>query len=84
MNDYLSMSQAAKQVPGRVTPSSVWRWCRKGVKARNGQTVKLQHERVGGRVYTKAVWMQEFFASTAAADAEYFDAPTPIQEHRWS
>jgi len=67
---YLSLSQAAKIVPGTPHPSSIWRWCRYGVRARNGKRIRLRHSRAGSRVYTTERWLDEFFEATAAADIE--------------
>ncbi|NOT02348.1 MAG: DUF1580 domain-containing protein [Phycisphaerales bacterium] len=74
--DYLSLNEAAAASPGRPHTSSVWRWCRKGVRARNGTTVKLPCVRAGGRVFILRDALQTFFAAVADADAEHFDRPT--------
>ena len=49
---YLTLTEAAKLAPTRPSANAVWRWCRRGVKARSGKRVHLGHIRVGGRVYT--------------------------------
>jgi hypothetical protein len=72
-NDYLTLADASKIAPGRPSTNCIWRWCRKGVLARSGERVRLQHVRVGGRVYTKARWVDEFGARLACEDAKYFD-----------
>jgi Tfp pilus assembly protein FimT len=53
----LSLGEAARQFPGsrgakRVCPSTVWRWCSKGTRRQDGQIVRLEHFRLGGRVMT--------------------------------
>jgi len=72
---YLTLSDATRHLPGRPHTSSVWRWCRKGVKARNGERIKLQSWRYGGRVYTTLEALDAFGRAMAEADAEHFDDP---------
>jgi len=52
---------------------SVWRWCRRGVKSRCGNRIKLRHVRVGGKIFTTEAWLDEFFKATAESDAAHFD-----------
>ncbi len=70
---HLTLSQAARVVPSSVSPNCVWRWCRRGVLARTGERIKLQHVRIGGKLFTKAKWIEEFGERLAEADARYFD-----------
>lgn len=74
--EYLSLSQAAKRVPSRPSTCSLWRWCRRGVKSRNGERVYLEHVRIGGQVFTTERWLVSFFEDTATADNEYFRQKT--------
>lgn len=78
---YITLAEAAKLAPTRPSANAVWRWCRRGIKARNGSRVRLAHVRVGGRVFTTHDNVEAFFAELADADAEYFGqadaAPTP-------
>ena len=69
-NDYITLGEAAKLAPGRPSANCIWRWCRKGVLSRAGQRVRLRHVRIGGKIFTKAEWLNEFGQSLAAADAE--------------
>ena len=71
--DYITLANAAKLAPGRPCANTIWRWCRKGVKSRNGTWVRLQHVRAGSRIYTTARWLAEFAQKLAEADTEYFD-----------
>jgi len=70
---YIRLGQAAKIAPGQPSPGCIWRWCRKGVLSRCRERVRLQHVRIGGKIYTTAAWLDEFGKRLAAADAEYFD-----------
>lgn len=69
---YLTLSQAARLAPGRPSSSATWRWCRKGLKARDGSSVFLKHVRVGRTVYTTAAWLHAFFEAVATADQNHF------------
>lgn len=71
---YLSLSQAARLAPGRPSASATWRWCRRGLKGRDGSAVFLKHVRVGRTVYTTAPWLHQFFEAVAAADQKHFQA----------
>ncbi len=73
-DDYLTLGQAAKRTPGRPHASTIWRWCRKGVKTRRGDRVHLKHVRAGARVFTKEEWLTAFFEQVAEADVEHFAA----------
>jgi len=42
------------------------------VLSRAGDRVYLEHIRVGGKVYTRADWLEEFGQTLAEADAAYF------------
>lgn len=68
MSKYLTLGQAAQQTPGRPSAGTIWRWARRGIRARDGNVVRLKHIRVGGRVYTTEQWLQQFFEQVAAAD----------------
>jgi hypothetical protein len=74
LDDYLTLGKAAAEAPGRPSSNAVWRWCRRGVVARGGARVRLQHVRLGGRVYTTRRWLREFGERLAAADAAHFDS----------
>ncbi len=75
--DYITLAQAANQSPGRPSANAVWRWCRKGIKSRAGQRIRLKHIRAGGRVFTSEQWLNEFFQAVAQADQAYFERPEP-------
>lgn len=72
--ELIPLSAAAKAAPGRPSANAIWRWCRRGVRARGGVCVRLRHVRLGGRVFTSLAWLTEFGEQLAAADAEHFDS----------
>ncbi len=75
---YIGLAQAARLAPTRPSPNAVWRWCRRGLVARSGERIKLRHVRVGGKLFTTAANLDQFFQQLADADAVHFD-DTPLQ-----
>jgi predicted DNA-binding WGR domain protein len=69
----ITLTDAAKIAPGRPSANCVWRWCRKGVLSRGGERIRLQHQRVGGMIFTTRTWLEEFGRALAEADTKYFD-----------
>ncbi len=72
-DELLTLTQAAARLPHRPHSSCLWRWCRKGVLARSGQRVRLQHVRIGGKIFTAQPWLTEFGKALAVADAAHFE-----------
>lgn len=70
--EYMTLTKAAKLAPGQPSVNCIWRWCRKGVLARGGQRVRMQHVRIGGKLFTTADWLSQFGQALAEADASYF------------
>jgi hypothetical protein len=74
--DYLDFTAAAKVLPNRPHPATIWRWARKGVVVRGGaKRIHLQHVRAGGRVLTTREWLETFMRELAEADMEHFQCP---------
>jgi len=65
--EYITLGEAAELAPGRPSANCIWRWCRKGVLSRGRQRVRLRHVRIGGKIFTKAEWLNEFGQSLAAS-----------------
>jgi hypothetical protein len=64
----ISFAQAARLFPpfraGRgVSPSTVWRWQRVGVRLSNGRRIRLDAVRCGGRWLTSLEAVQRFIAA---------------------
>ncbi len=72
--EWLTLSEAAAYLPGRPSVNCIWRWCRRGVLGRNGVRVRLQHIRIGGKIFTSREWIADFTRQLAESDAAYFDA----------
>lgn len=81
--DGLSLAEAARLVPafrpGKPThASTVWRWAAKGVRLPDGQLVKLEVVRLGGRQMTTRGALARFIgAQTPPADADPGPVPAP-------
>ncbi len=73
VDEQITLTQAAKVAPGRPSTNCLWRWCRRGVKARDGRRVRLQHLRIGGKIFTTLGWLEQFGRQLAEADSKYFD-----------
>lgn len=69
----ITLTEAAKVAPGRPSTNCMWRWCRRGVLARGGERIRLEHRRIGGKIFTSLPWLEEFGWRLAEADARYFD-----------
>ena len=65
---YITLAEAANLAPGRPHPSTIWKWARRGFQTRAGELVRLQHLRVGKRIYTTEHWIDDFLAALAEAD----------------
>jgi len=61
--EYLSIADAAKRMPGRVTVSTVWRWATDGYRG-----VRLRTQRVGWRLWTTPAWVDEFLIAIEQAN----------------
>lgn len=73
VTDFLSLTDASKIIPGRPHATCLWRWCRRGVQARSGERIRLEHRRLGGKIFTRMDWLDDFSRRLAEADAKYFD-----------
>ncbi len=60
--EYLSLSQATRELPGRPHVSTLHRWRLSGVRG-----VKLRTCLVGGRRFTTRDWLAEFIDATSQA-----------------
>jgi hypothetical protein len=77
----VSLSTAAKLCPGRPNASTLWRWARKGIKARSGARIRLEHKRVGGKIFVTLNSLDRFFGNVAAADIEHFERQSQAESH---
>ena len=53
--DVLSLSEAAKALPGKISTSTIWRWATSGQRG-----IRLDSLRIGGRLYTSRRALQSF------------------------
>jgi hypothetical protein len=73
--DQLTLSQAARRLPKLrgdhpVSPSTLWRWYRHGLRACDGTVVRLEVWRVGGQTFTSEDALRRFFARLGPARRE--------------
>ncbi|MBN1555153.1 MAG: DUF1580 domain-containing protein [Phycisphaerae bacterium] len=72
----LSLAEATKVLPPinnkRPAISTLWRWCRKGLRG-----VKLDYVRVGRNIATSREALDRFFVSLAAVDTP-LDSPSSV------
>ncbi|MEK7795534.1 MAG: hypothetical protein AAB353_13440 [Candidatus Hydrogenedentota bacterium] len=83
--ELLRLSEAARHVPTRPNVATLWRWARKGVKARNGERIRLAHRRIGGVIYVEPSALDEFFSALTSADVQHFerrDEPAKLPRER--
>lgn len=76
LDEMITLAQAAKRCPGRPHVSAIWRWCRHGLESKGGARVKLEHRRVGGRIFTSEAALERFSEALADGDAMHFEAKT--------
>jgi hypothetical protein len=72
-NALITLTEAAKLMPGRPSTNCLWRWCRRGVLSRGGERIRLEHRRIGGKIFTAPDWLDEFGRKLAEADTRHFD-----------
>lgn len=82
MSEFLTLAQAARECPVEVTPHSVWRWARRGLKSRSGEVVRLEHVRAGRRVLIPRDALARFFEAVAFADMRSTDSAPPERRDR--
>lgn len=70
----ITLAQATRLAPGRPHPSTLWRWARRGVRARNGEQVHLEHGRFGRTIFTTAEALNRFADRLTRADSKHFEA----------
>ena len=78
-NTLIDLKAAAKLVPFKPSPTAVWRWCRKGILARNGKRIYLEHRRYGRRLFTTKAALEAFAKATAEADSEHLAQVSPAK-----
>jgi hypothetical protein len=91
-----SFAEAASRLPAlrggkSVNPSTVWRWTRRGVRARDGMLVRLESLKVGGTCCTTDEALFRFFHALSADDSQPLaaslaphqqDEPAPRRDNR--
>ncbi|MEZ6190018.1 MAG: DUF1580 domain-containing protein [Phycisphaerales bacterium] len=73
LDNLITLGAAAKRAPGRPSAATIYRWCRQGLKARNGKKIYLKTIRAGGKLFTSEQWLIIFFEAVSNADAAHFE-----------
>jgi len=68
LDKLLTCAAASRLLPGRPHPSTIWRWARRGLRARDGRIIHLEHVRLGSRVYVTVQALERFGRAMARAD----------------
>jgi len=69
----ISLAKAARLLPNRPNPSTLWRWRTKGVRG-----VKLETKLIGGRRFVYPAALNRFIEAVTAA-ASKADQPAPSE-----
>ncbi|HEY7157267.1 MAG TPA: DUF1580 domain-containing protein [Gemmataceae bacterium] len=81
-----SFAEAARRLPALrggkpVNTSTVWRWTKRGVRARNGAHVRLESLKVGGTCCTSDQALLRFFQALSEDDSSPpAPSPAPLQQ----
>ena len=59
-DEFVSMAQAAKLLPGRPSIVSLWRWRARGIAG-----VKLKFVNINAKPYTTRRWLREFILKSS-------------------
>lgn len=73
---FSELARGSRGPAGRVNPSTVFRWAKKGVTAPDGTQVRLESIRIGGRLFTSREAYGRFLGNLATADEG--DDTTPL------
>lgn len=74
----LTLTQAAKSLPGRPHVATLWRWRKRGIRG-----VTLETVVIGGRRYTSQEALQRFIdATTSVADGQQPSGQRRTQRQR--
>jgi hypothetical protein len=77
----------ARRGGGRLNLATLWRWALKGLRARDGTTVKLQAIRVGETLCTSEAWLREFFDHLTEHDPALVNnafSPRTAKRREWA
>ena len=68
--------------PYDTPPCTGSRWCGKGIKAKDGRRIRLEHVRVGAKLMTSAEAVVRFFATLSTGLDAAPPPPTPAARLR--
>jgi len=68
----LTLAEAGKMFPKRISPTSMWRYCIEGYKARDGEPIKLEHVRMGRQIFVTVDAIETFMKTVAEREAAFY------------
>ena len=74
-DDLLTLTEAAKRLPGRPHRSTLWRWARKGIELPDGSRVHLRVRRLGRWTLVAPEDIDSFSAALTEADDHRHQQP---------
>lgn len=81
----VALADAGRGIPGKPSPSTVYRWCVRGVDRGDGRRVKLRSWRVGRKRFTTEAAITEFVEALNSSDTtEASDSDHERQRERLS
>ena len=85
MREYLTLQQAADLLPLKVSATTLWRWCVRGVSVPGAnRVVTLQFASIGRRLFTTAGWIEDFIDHLSAVKlAAYHRRSKGRESKRW-
>jgi hypothetical protein len=80
----ISVADALKLLPRRISPATFARWIIVGVRRLDGERLRLRAERIGGRFWTSPEWLAEFIESQTSqyVPATETQHRSPVEESR--
>lgn len=79
LQSLLSLKEARDLLPGKPDLSTIFRWALYGCRG-----VRLQHLRIGRRLYTREEWLNRFITELTARDNDNPPKTTCVESPRLS
>ncbi|NLW87317.1 MAG: hypothetical protein GXY38_10635 [Planctomycetes bacterium] len=68
MQEYITLKEAGRRLPGSVSGCTIWRWCTKGFYIPAAKRViRMQYVHIGRKVFTTEQWIEQFIDDLTAA-----------------
>ena len=68
MKEYITLKQAAEELPTKPHHCTIWRWCVKGIFIPSlNHPIRLEHFYIGRRIVTTREWLEQFLEKITEA-----------------